>query len=123
MLRREEELRLSKEIQEKFSNPALDTIHVAADVQLQVVQEFGYPNDMVDMIRAAPALYPTCPDVKRIPHYQKFNRARDGLLKPGDLIPNTQISLLNGNTTTLHDYFDKTLDLTKPILIAAGSYT
>jgi hypothetical protein len=123
MLHREEELRLSDPIQKRFADPSVDTIHVAADVQLQVVREFGFNDDMVDMIRAAPALYPTCPEVRRIPHYQKFNRAREGHLISGSPVPNCPISLLNGTTTTLFDYFNHHFDTTKPILIAAGSYT
>jgi len=123
MLRREEELRLSEEVQKQFSDPATDTIHVAANVQLQVVREFGFNEDMVEMIRAAPALYPTCPEVRRIPHYQKFNRAREGALILDSVAPTCRIALPNGTESTLYDYFQSHCDSNKPILIAAGSYT
>jgi len=126
MLKREEELRLSEEIQEKFRNPDLDTIHVAAQVQERVVCEFGFHNnicEMVDFIRAAPSLYPETPEVRRIPHYQKFNRVAEGYQKPGDIIPDAELSTLNGSSITLYNYIDTILGNKKPIVITAGSYT
>jgi len=125
---------LSEEIQQQFRNPNLDTIHVAADVQKKVVSEFGFQEneeEMLGMIRAAPALYPACPEVRRIPHYQKFNRSANGNLKPGDTIPNVALARLNGTPISLYDYIDtscpelsdKTGKIRKPLVIAAGSYT
>jgi len=99
-----------------------------------VVAEFGFcdnEEEMLGMIRAAPALYPACPEVRRIPHYQKFNRSANGNLKPGDTIPNVALAHLNGTPISLYDYIDtscpelsdKTGKIRKPLVIAAGSYT
>jgi len=151
MLQREEELRLSAEIQEQFANPKLDTIHVAAEVQKRVAREFGFSDieETVTWIRSAPAIYPDCPEVKKIPHYQKFNRARDGDTKVGDTIPDATVANLNGIPMTLYGHLDKffteekfatnringTLEEThevigklggkrrKPVVICAGSYS
>jgi len=125
MLKREDELRLSKEVQELFSNPGFDTIHVAAQVQERVVKEFGFKNieETVQMIRSAPLLYPECPEIRRIPHYIKFNRSQQGSLQCADTIPDARLSYLDGSPVSLHSYMSKLFDNKKPLVINAGSYT
>jgi len=119
---------------------------VAAEVQERVAQEFGFSNiqETVTWIRTAPAIYPECPEVKKIPHYQKFNRARDGELRVGDIIPDAGVSSLNGTKISLYNYIDDIfsnekctteymlrsventegkLSSRKPVVICAGSYS
>jgi len=125
MLKREDELRLSPEVQLLFANPGFDTIHVASQVQEQVVKEFGYENveEAVTMIRCAPKLYPESEEVCKIPHYIKFNRSKQGDMKIGDIAPNSNLAFLDGKTTRLHQYIDTFMNNGKPIVINAGSYT
>jgi len=125
MLHREEELRKSDEILAKFGNPDKNAIHVAAEVQEQVVREFFFPDveDMVEIMRAAPAVYPECPEIRNIPHYLKFNRSRDGELKCGDEIPDATLAKLSGIPISLYGYIDSYFGKKKPIVICAGSYT
>jgi len=125
MLKREDELRLSPAIQEKFSNPDFDTIHVAEEVQKQVVSEFGFENmeETLSMIRSAPLLYPECPEVRKIPHYINFNRSKQGDLSVGDTIPNSKLAYVDGTPIDLYKYIDSYFYNNKPIIINAGSYT
>jgi len=125
MLKREDELRLSAEVQKQFANPNFDTIHVAAQVQEQVAMEFGFEDiqEAVSMIRCAPKLYPDNPELVKIPHYLKFNRSKQGNLKVNDIVPNSNLTFLDGSQITLYDYMDTYLNNNKPIIITAGSYT
>jgi hypothetical protein len=105
-----------------------------------VAEEFGLANSTqqaettVQMIRCAPALYPECPDLARIPHYLKFNRSRDGEVKVGDCAPDARLFRLNGTPTTLYEYLNTRICTptkgeqpsrcaTKPLVLVAGSYT
>jgi len=137
MLKRENDLRLSPEIQAKFSDPSFDAISIAANVQERVVCEFDYRGpDMIklglEIIRSAPLLYPEDPEVRNIPHYIKYNRSRRGELEYGDVIPNAQLSYLSGAPVTLFDCLDSlncknnehTLEKERnTVVIACGSYT
>src|SRR5262245_18642731 len=74
MLRRENDLRLSPEIQARFADSSFDAISIAADVQERVASEFGYCGSSqmcrlgLDIIRSAPALFPEDPEIRSIPH-------------------------------------------------------
>uniref|UniRef100_A0A6B2LE57 F-box domain-containing protein n=1 Tax=Arcella intermedia TaxID=1963864 RepID=A0A6B2LE57_9EUKA len=128
MLKREDELRLSEEFQKKFAQPDLNTIHVASEIQEQVVKEFGFEDVKVgvELMRTAPSLYPESQQVRRIPHYQKFNRAKDGALKEGSRIPNSKVALINGINISLHQYLDNLIAPQPkpiPVVLISGSYS
>lgn len=83
MLKLEEELRVSERYQKKFADPDENAIHVAAEAQEEVLRTFGVQDseleDMLGVLRAAPALYPEHKEeICRIPHYRKFNRSARG---------------------------------------------
>lgn len=100
MLQREDELRLGDKYQALFANPGAPThscsssfvgnnaIHVAALVQAQVVEEFGYEGQeaeqAISVMRAALAFYPEQKEeICKIPHYLKYNRAAKGKFEVG----------------------------------------
>jgi hypothetical protein len=127
MLRRENELRLSEETQEKYAaaeaSTDTDWLAVTEALQKQVVMEFGYDDSMEDALyclRCASQLYPNDPAMKEIPLYVKYNRARDGQLKEGDEAPNTVAVDLNGTSCKL---LDCVADTNKPLVVVAGSYS
>jgi len=90
-------------------------------------------------LRAAPALYPEkSEEIKRIPHYLKYNRSEQGTLNIGDIAPNFPLATLSCQTTSFYNFIKnqlKYLNLSnlsqmstlsnkiRPLLIAAGSYT
>jgi len=143
MLKREDELRLSTEVQSRFADPSFDAIRIAAEVQEQVVTEFGYGESAemhklgLDIIRSAPSLYPDDPVIRKIPHYLKYNRSRRGELEPGDVIPDAYLAQLSGAPVTLFDCLsslscssmNRVVDInikqasTNTVVIACGSYT
>jgi len=80
-------------------------------------------SEVVGMIRVAPALYPECPDFARIPHYRKYNRARQGALNIGDAAPDVRLKKLNGTSTCLSEYRASRALPFRPLVVVAGSYT
>jgi len=125
ILKREDQLRLSPEVQGKFADPSFDTIHVAAEVQEQVAREFGFPDIAVavEMIRAAPALYPNNPEIRKIPHYLKFNRSCQGALQCGDTVPDAYLAKLTGAPVGLYEFIESLENKSKPLVVNAGSYS
>eukprot|EP01121_Diplochlamys_sp_Union-15-3_P021666 TRINITY_DN8891_c0_g1_i2.p1 TRINITY_DN8891_c0_g1~~TRINITY_DN8891_c0_g1_i2.p1 ORF type:complete len:366 (+),score=40.92 TRINITY_DN8891_c0_g1_i2:98-1195(+) len=125
ILKREDELRLSAEVQALFSDPGNDTVHVAAIVQERVAKEFGFQNveEAVSIIRSVPALYPDHPELHRIPHYQKYNRSKRGSLNVGDTIPDVPLSFLDGAPISLLRYVDKYCTPGKLLVINSGSFS
>eukprot|EP00698_Gefionella_okellyi_P002070 TRINITY_DN1194_c0_g1_i1.p1 TRINITY_DN1194_c0_g1~~TRINITY_DN1194_c0_g1_i1.p1 ORF type:complete len:246 (+),score=38.08 TRINITY_DN1194_c0_g1_i1:106-843(+) len=103
MLRRENDLRLSAEYQQRFTSvtKTLDAgsmwIHVVEELQERVVREFGYGPSRelvqygVDLLRAAQAMYPDDQEIREIALYIKYNRCRDGDLNVGDVAPNVAL--------------------------------
>ena len=56
--------------------------------------------------------------MKEIPLYVKYNRARDGNLKEGDIAPNVPTFTLDGKPRQLLDGAEA-----KPVVIVGGSYS
>merc|ERR1712232_215061 len=78
------------------------------------------------MMRHAPCLYPEAPEVRKIPHYQKFNRADQGQLRVGSAAPDAQVRFLDGALTSLRHFADCTgsgWNSSKPLVLCAGSYS
>ncbi len=119
MLKRENELRLSSDVQKRFeeaerSGDKSDWIEVAEAVQLEVLREFSVPEMALDAYR--------CAAIKHgISLCVKHNRAREGNLQVGSIAPD--ISLISVE----HDGLTRTqslLDLQpngRPLIIIAGS--
>ena len=119
MLQREEELRWSEAVQQRFTaaeaSGTSEWMDVAREVQQQVLKEFHYSPTLVSLhaLRLAAQQHP------EIPMYIRENRARAGALVVGDDAPNVPVVALNGTTTRLLDY--STGD--RPLIVIAGSYS
>eukprot|EP01102_Stenamoeba_stenopodia_P004297 TRINITY_DN1461_c0_g1_i1.p1 TRINITY_DN1461_c0_g1~~TRINITY_DN1461_c0_g1_i1.p1 ORF type:complete len:311 (-),score=87.17 TRINITY_DN1461_c0_g1_i1:772-1704(-) len=139
MLAREDELRLSDEVQNRYRWDPMTT-KVTEDVQRQVVQEFGF--DDIRILRTAVALYRDDPEIASIPHYVKYNRSRLGHLSEGCDVPDVPLYHLDAKTkTSLQTLIDnyqerdrftrKTCGLAakatdepgRPLVLIAGSWT
>jgi hypothetical protein len=126
MLQRDNDLRLSSEVQARFGDSRTDAIAVAIQVQEQVLSEFGFHaeddrKDALAIMRAAPAIYGK--EMCRIPHYMKFNRARDGELLPGTMVPDANMITPALNRCTLLEYMKNHPHPDRPFLLCAGSYS
>ncbi|CAF0719577.1 unnamed protein product [Rotaria sp. Silwood1] len=108
MLIRENELRLSDEYQKRYCeaekiSSSSSWLNVTDELQRQIIHEFNLDDEMDDALlclRCATQIYP---DLKHIPLYVQYNRARDGDLKIGDIAPNVPVVQLNGQQTQLFD--------------------
>ncbi|UJR26446.1 hypothetical protein I4U23_007776 [Adineta vaga] len=123
MLIRENELRLSDEYQKRFSEAEQSSssswLNVVNELQEQVVREFHLDDEMDNAIlclRCATQIYP---DLKDIPLYTKYNRARDGDLQVGDVAPDVPIIQLDGQEGQLFDG----LKSSSPTVLISGSYS
>jgi hypothetical protein len=122
MLIRENELRLSDEYQKRYSEAEKTSLSswldVTDELQRQIIREFNLDEEMEDALlclRCATQIYP---DLKHIPIYVKYNRARDGDLQIGDIVPNVPIVQLDGQENQLFDG----LKSSSTVLIS-GSYS
>jgi len=122
MLIRENELRLSNEYQKRYSEAentsSSSWLHVTDELQRQIIREFNLDEEMdeaLSCLRCATQIYP---DLKQIPLYTRYNRARDGDLQVGDIAPNVPVIQLDGQEGQLFDG----LKSSSTVLIS-GSYS
>eukprot|EP01091_Cochliopodium_minus_P004809 TRINITY_DN146_c0_g1_i1.p1 TRINITY_DN146_c0_g1~~TRINITY_DN146_c0_g1_i1.p1 ORF type:complete len:249 (-),score=69.59 TRINITY_DN146_c0_g1_i1:565-1311(-) len=136
MYRRENELRLSEEIQQKMDGCQMDDDDAYADLldnlQKEVLKEFGYQgsDEDVSLFRQQLSFYPEDKELKSIPLYSKFNRTRDGPLQVGDELYDTTLCHINDpkSRVSLVEFYKQECDRRKipqdsPLVIIAGSIT
>lgn len=107
MLIRENELRLSDEYQKRYTEAEQTSttswLDITDELQRQVIREFNLDDEMDEALlcfRCATQIYP---DLKDIPLYVRYNRAKDGDLKIGDNVPNVPVVQLDGQECQLFD--------------------
>jgi len=116
MLRRENELRLSEEVQELYRHWD-SSLEITDEVQRRVAHEFGFTD--LHIVRAIVSAYSADPEVSSIPHYVKFNRSKKCLLECGMAVPDVTVHELDGKQVKLSKY----VQAGRPLMISAGSYT
>ena len=127
MLRREVVLRRSEAVQERF-RVAEGTVHtdwmeVAADVQRQVLREFGVRDDAAGLLGLRRAALAN-PDIA---FWVQHNRARQLAKAPGDPVPNVPLVPVPlgpapGPDAALRPLLDWQRD-GRPLVLVAGSYS
>lgn len=125
MLRREEELRLSAEVQAQYAAVEVDSserdwMDVTVELQRQVVREFGASEHEEGAALAAlreGAL--RCESFT--PLYVKYQRARRGDLAVGDAAVDCELLKLDGRATTLLSEANDGEG--RPTCVLAGSYS
>jgi hypothetical protein len=122
MLIRENELRVSDEYQKRYDEAetlsSSSWLDVTDELQRQIIREFNLDDEMDDALlclRCATQMYP---DLKTIPLYIKYNRARDGDLQIGDTIPDVPVIQLDGKESQLFDGLKSS-----PTILISGSYS
>jgi len=130
ILKRENELRLSPEVQNLFreaSSKPDGWIGVVEDLQRRIAHEFGLSEKVgLAVMRGAEELLPGDLEVKEISLYRKYNRWKDGSLQVGDAPPNVALyhiwkeSVHEPVLTNLHAAL---LSGQRPLVLFAGSYT
>jgi len=135
MLRRENELRLCQETQNKFKSVASSKgpsgwLDVVEELQRQVCREFAM-NEKVGLValRYAQDLLPGDIEVHEISLYRKYNRCRDGKLQVADAPPDVTLLSLNSNkerqsiVSIRELLLPATAPSQLPLVVFAGSYT
>jgi len=118
ILMRDNELRLSKEVQEEYWISDYPS-GVTLAVQTQAVSEYGYSNPWI--IPSAISYFKDDVEIMGIPHYTKYNRSRQGKLNCGDTIPDIPLSTMQGCATSLRTLMEP--HASAPVVLVAGSYT
>lgn len=124
MLIRENELRRSSEYQQRYQDIESDRmstsswLNVTDELQRQVIREFQLDDDMeeaLNCLRCATQIYP---ELSSIPLYVRHNRARDGDLKEGEMVPDVPVVQLDNKETTLYNNLKN-----QPTVLISGSYS
>jgi len=123
MLRREDEYRLGKKVQEAYrligdSEGGLSDF--TTQIQAHVSREFNVdPKIGIELIRSAVSLFPDDAEIKSIPHYVRHNRCFEGNLRAGDTPPDCRVVALDGVETTIRGLLNRT----GPVVLLAASHT
>jgi len=128
MLRREEELRLSPEVQARYAavevdGSDVDWMHVTEQVQRCVVREFG-----ASLHQEAGAIHAMREAAQEgtggfVPLYVRYQRARLGQLRVGDNAPDCSLATLHAEPTTLLSCTNVAEADDMPVCVVAGSYS
>ena len=122
MLIRENELRLSEEYQKRYQEAERTSssswLDVTDQLQREIIREFQLDDEMEDALLCLRCATQIHPDLKDIPLYVRYNRARSGDLNIGNSTPNVPVVQLDGKESQLFDG----LKSSSTVLIS-GSYS
>jgi len=118
ILIRDNELRLSKDVQEQYWISDYPS-GVTLAVQTKAVSEYGFSDPWI--IPSAISYFKDDAEIMNIPHYVKFNRSRQGNLNCGDSIPDIPLTNTHGCATSLRQQLEPFG--ASPVVLVAGSYT
>ncbi|CAG8488047.1 1960_t:CDS:2 [Diversispora eburnea] len=133
LLREEERRRLSPEIQKQYHKVGTDPtcgkdwMDVTDQMQHDLVREFGYSDEAVQILRRAPQLYPDDPKFRTTQLYVRNNIARLGDLTEGMSAPDCPLILLESSRDKIG--YNRTISLRslcqprRPLVLLGGSYT
>ncbi|ETO01289.1 hypothetical protein RFI_36155 [Reticulomyxa filosa] len=136
MLKRENEIRLGKEMLDcledessqyertKKLGESSNEVFIPWSIetfQKKVVHEFGYKTDTevtyaLQMLRAARTLYPNDVEIKNAAFYLKYNRARRGELRVGDIYKDVPLLTCSQQEIRLSELVDR-----KPTVVISGN--
>lgn len=136
MMRREEELRQLPTTQRAYADAADDTEYANVNdaLQLAVVREFGLPDAAVRTMRASFTLYSREElPLEKLPFYMRFNRSKQGSLKPGSAAVDVSLAFLTSSASfEMRSMLGAGLGMRSslqlglegaPLVVAAGSYS
>ena len=127
ILKREEEIRFSKEYITKCSDVSHIPnawLEVTNNMQKELVKEFGYTDEIsntlaVNVIRRALHIYPDDEEIKNSVVQFRENIACKGKYKEGDTLKNISLHNLDSSKIDLFQIFD----FNKPNIMLVGSHT
>ncbi|CAB5395627.1 unnamed protein product [Rhizophagus irregularis] len=133
LLREEEKRRFSPKIQKRYyevgSDPTFGKDWMDVTVQHELVREFGYSDEAVQLLRRAPQLYPDDPEFNKTQVYVRNNIANIGNLTEGMMAPDCSLVPLKSFTFNDDTKSPTIISLRslcqpgRPIVLLGGSYT
>ncbi|CAI2182304.1 6972_t:CDS:2 [Funneliformis geosporum] len=127
LLQEEEKRRFSPELQQKYydvgSDPTSgkDWMDVTDQMQHELVREFGYSGEAVELLRRAPQLYKDDSAFQTTQVYVRNNIASIGNLKEGMPAPDCSLVPLNNDKTITQ--LRSLYQPGRPLVLLAGSHT
>jgi hypothetical protein len=130
MLQRENDLRLSKAVQQELSEcygkddrPGMLRQQVYRKVQEQVVSEFGFEDLSYGLrvLRSVETSFPGDTELSNLSYYRRFNRSRPGRLCAGSVAPDLPLIALHSKQCAPISTFFSGMTTTRPTVILAGS--
>jgi len=129
MLHKENETRLSADFQALLSSiedsKDVDWLDMVEVMQRNLVQEFGFSGSEeniktgLSLLRSAVSLFPNDEDVRTIPLYVKYNRARHCSIQVGMQAPDVPLSTMDDSLTSLRTLVKPA----RPLVVVGGSFT
>lgn len=125
MLRRDDELRLSEEVQARYAlQPECWEWkwQVTDEVQRRVCEELGFGENVaegLDLLRSSLALFPEDDEVRQAAHYLRHNIHVDCPLPVGGMAPDLSLYSLSGKARPLH----AVAAMGSATVVFAGSHT
>lgn len=129
MLRRDDQLRLSGPVQNRYRQCGEDVngrIRVTEDVQRQVVREHGFARNVregLELLRSAKALWPNDTEIRDAAHYLRHNIIAWCPLRLGDQVPAVALCGLRTGGGDSRVCLGELCASAEPIVIMASSYT
>ncbi|CAG8479977.1 2613_t:CDS:2, partial [Racocetra fulgida] len=127
LLREEERRRMSPELQELYrkvgNDPTCgkDWMDITDQMQHDLVREFGYSDEAVQLMRRAPQLYPDDPEFRTTQVYVRNNIAHIGNLKEGMQAPDCPLIPLKYSDTTVPNVSMEASEMTVPNLFVGST--
>jgi len=130
ILRRENEIRLSDEIQDKYTNMKYnwddpedyDGFLIDRSCQIQALREFGFnpgEDDSLEAYQISCGIWVSDPEVSQCVVWMKYCKMRFGDLKCGDTAPNANLFTLDGKSIELYSFIQQD----RPLILVGGSYS
>jgi len=126
MLKREDDIRKSDEIQERYtlllSVKGFDIFSIDLDIQKQVLRDFGFNPDIDDSLQCyqySCGLYLDDIHVKECVVWMKYDNMKVCKLRPGDLYIDCSLVRLDNVELKLSDFMTPSV----PLVVIGGSYT
>lgn len=129
MLRRDDELRLSRQVQDRYRQCGEDAsgrIRITEDVQRQVVREHGFARNVregLELLRSAKALWPNDTEILDAAHYLRHNIIAPCPRRLGDQIPAVTLHELRAGGGHRRVCLRDLCAAEEPTVVLASSYT
>jgi len=132
ILKRENEIRMSPEIQDQYTNMRInykadgeeeyDLFRIDRQAQLMALRDFGFEpseDDSLEAYQLSCGLWMDEEEVKECVVWMKYEFMKLGTLEIGDLAPEANLFNLEGKSISLSSHYNAE----RPLIVVGGSYS